>query len=137
MVDIDSRRNGKMSTSVDILRERKNIKLSKGVYDELLKLKIATKASSFDELIQRLLEDADIDPVRVAEKKIEALERELAAIVPYAYGAISQALVFCRLAVHYDKDRCEWLQMELLSLLREVRKLDEKEESNVICPRQS
>lgn len=125
MVDSYSRKKVEMSTSVDKMYtcvHRKNIKLSEDTYDELLRLKVVLRARSFEEVIRMLTNSSEIDPTRVAEKKIEELENELGELVPHAYGAISQALVLCRLALHLDKARCDALQLELLSVLREIKR---------------
>jgi len=76
---------------------------------------------SYDEVIRRLMESAEVDPLRVADRKIAQLEEEIADLVPHAYGAASQALVVCRAALRLDRARCDALQMELLSLMREMR----------------
>jgi len=48
--------------------------------------------------------------------------------VPHASGAVEQALILCRWAIRMYRAQCERLQMELLSLLRELRR--EVEESS-------
>jgi len=100
----------------------KSIKLSQETYEELSRLKAALDAKSYDVLIRRLIECSEVDPLRAADRRIGQLEQELGQIAPHAYGAISQALVLCRVALQLERAQCEALQMELLSVLREVRK---------------
>jgi len=120
MVDRHPRKNVEMSTHVD--RNRKNMRLSEDTYEELTRLKVALGVRSYDEVIRRLMESSEVDPLKVADRKIEQLEEELAELVPHAYGAVSQSLVLCRAALRLDRARCERLQMELLAVLREMRK---------------
>lgn len=100
----------------------KSIKLSPETYEELTRLKVALDAKSYDRLIRRLIDSSEADPLRAADRMIEQLESEIGKLAPHAYGAISQALVLCRVALHLERAQCEALQMELLSVLRGVRK---------------
>jgi len=112
----------KFSTRVEKSEEYKAIKIPYYVYEELTRLKSATGAGTYGRLIEQLIVQSEIDPLRVADRKIEQLEEELGQIAPHAYGAISQALVLCRWALRLDKARCDALQLELLSVLKEMRR---------------
>ncbi|MDI3488028.1 MAG: hypothetical protein PWR26_745 [Methanosarcinales archaeon] len=112
----------KVENSTQVEKEYKAIKIPSYLYDELSRLKAATGVKTYGRLIAELLAKSEIDPTRVAERKIEQLEGEIGELVPHAYGAISQALVLCRWAIRMDRAQCERLQMELLSLLRELRR---------------
>lgn len=118
MVEGYSRKSGRQSTSVD----RRCIKLSSDTYDELSRLKEALDVKSFDRLVRRLMESSEVDPLKVADQRIAQLEEEVGGLVPHAYGAVSQALVLARAALRLDETRCEALQMELLSVLRQMRR---------------
>jgi len=114
MVEVYTRKRGGQSTEVD----RRGIKLSSDTHDELSRLKVALGVSSFDELVRRLIEASEVEPLKVADRKIEQLEEEIGELVPHAFSAVSQSLVLARVALRLPRERCEHLQLELLSLQR-------------------
>jgi len=112
----------KVENSTQVEKEYKAIKIPSYLYDELSRLKAATGVKTYGRLIAELLAKSEIDPTRVADAKISQLEEELAGLAPHASGAVGQALILCRWAIRMDRAQCERLQMELLSLLRELRR---------------
>ncbi len=136
MVERHLRRTGRNSTSVEIYpnhthnhsSQLKGIKLSSDTYDELSRLKMALGVGSFDELVKRLIEASEVDPMSVADSKLCTLEEELAALVPHAFPAVSQSLVLCRVALRLPRERCEQLQLELLLVQRGLVRGEEEEQ---------
>ncbi|MHC1596829.1 MAG: hypothetical protein ACXQT3_00785 [Methermicoccaceae archaeon] len=135
MVERQLRRTGRNSTEVEIYpnpthnyqNNLKGIKLSSDTYDELSRLKVALGVSSFDELVRRLIEASEVEPLKVADRKIEQLEEEIGELVPHAFSAVSQSLVLARVALRLPRERCEHLQLELLSLQRGLVREEEGE----------